>query len=394
MTDSTPGLTLWGRIVTELADMQDSAPPQSRGFVVNPICGTPYLVDTCCAAAVFAAEYQRTDDRRWRARADDALRAARSGAVFRGISEPEWDSVNGWRDRPDSLPPTAIAVDAYLDAAARLELATDEDELWELLEFLRRCRTTKGGFAHNVCITGDELEVQNAAASVLYLLAQVPHGSRGEGHPLSAQVDSIAARLRRGQAASGFWRYYYPGRKVALREAVRRAALTVLRRSSTEPDAVWGGAVMHHLMTLYFAAKYSSFSSGDRRRVMVASAWGWIRNRLVPSPDRGLAIDWSVELTPHSPEPSNGRDTNAYFLILGALPHLVSMGVVGKHESSEVGEALLAHVASNLTSEPGRTPCVTPHEGPPEIVANFLPMFEQSAAWKGALLAETVMDLA
>jgi hypothetical protein len=42
-------------------------------------------------------------------------------------------------------------------------------------------------------------------------------------------------------------------------------------------------------------------------------------------------------------------------------------------------------------SEPGRTPCVTPHEGPPEIVRNILPMFEQSVAWKGCLMAEVIL---
>ena len=124
---------------------------------------------------------------------------------------------------------------------------------------------------------------------------------------------------------------------------------------------------------------------------MLGSAWSWIRTRLIAGRDRSLSIDWTEDPAPRSPQSSNAGDTNAYFLILGAIPRLTSVGIVDRDEATTIADGLLAHIGSNLTSEPGRTPCVTPHEGPPEIVDNILPMFEQSVAWKGSLMAEVIL---
>lgn len=46
-------LPVWTRIVAELALHQDLAPPEFSGQVVNPICGTVYILDTAFAAKVF-----------------------------------------------------------------------------------------------------------------------------------------------------------------------------------------------------------------------------------------------------------------------------------------------------------------------------------------------------
>lgn len=148
---------------------------------------------------------------------------------------------------------------------------------------------------------------------------------------------------------------------------------------------------MHHLMTLYFAAGYFRSSRPRAHTGMLASGWDWVRKHLVHGTARSLSIDWAGDPTPGSPQYSNARDTNAYFLILGAIPRLVSLGIVDRGESSSIVKALLTHIGSNLVSEPGHTPCVRPHEGPPEIVRNLLPMFEQSVAWKGHLMAEIIL---
>jgi hypothetical protein len=383
---STPGLTVWGRIVSELAHMQDAASPVAPGSVVNPICGEPYILDTCCAAAVFATEYRRTGDHRWQKRAEGAVAAAQSGGLFRGINEPTWDVVSGWHDVPESLPATGMAVDAYCDALNRLGLALDEDHVGDVLDLLLRCRTEEGGFAHNALITGQRApEVQNAAASVLNLLGRLAGGKNTEGHPVYTRLDATLLRLGRGQEASGFWPYHYStGAKLRLIQALCRLPFKALLNLSR-------GDVMHHLMTLYFAAGYFSACAVRDETGMVASGWSWVRRRLVQGRDRSLFIDWADDAAPRSPRSSNARDTNAYFLILGVIPHLASLGVVDRDESRIIAEALLAHIDSNLMSEPGRTPCVTPHEGAPEIVRNFLPMFEQSVAWKGRLMAEIIL---
>jgi hypothetical protein len=388
---STPGLTVWGLIVSELAGLQDAASPESHGSVVNPICGEPYIVDTCCAAAVFAAEFRRTDDHRWQKRADDAVTAARSGMPFRGIDEPSWDAF-GWHDEPGSLPATGMAVDAYCDALNRMGLALDEDHIEDLLAFLLRCRTERGGFAHNALIVEQEAaEVQNAGASALNLLGCLSHGKRTEGHPVYTGLDGTLLRLGQGQIASGFWPYHYPGRRLRLREALDRWPFKALLKPGRFDTYHGHGDITHHLMTLYFAAGYFSSSRTSAETDMLASGWGWIRKRLVHGSDHRMSINWVGDPAPRSPQYSNARDTNAYFLILGAIPRLASLGIVDKDESSTIAEALLSHIDSNLTSEPGHAPCVTPREGPPEIARNILPMFEQSVAWKGRLMADVIL---
>ena len=388
---STPSLRVWGRIVSELAHLQDAASPQSPGSVVNPVCGASYIVDTCCAAVVFAAEYRRTDDYGWRTRAEAAIAATRSGLPSRGISEPTWD-VLGWHDVPESLPATGMAVDAYCAALNQLGLALDEDPVWDPLDLLLSCRLRNGGFGHNAPIPGQELaEVQNATASALNLLGRLAREKNPESHPAYTGLEATLLRLGRGQIASGFWPYHYPGRRLRLRDALDRWPF----KTFLGPDrflAYHGhGDITHHLMTLYFATGYLS-SSGARAEIgMLASGWGWITKRLVRAGDRSLSIDWALDPTARSPRFSNARDTNAYFLMLGAIPRLTSLGIIEKSESGAIVRALLAHIDSKLMSEPDRTPCITPLEGPPELVRNILPMFEQSVAWKGRLMADIIL---
>jgi len=66
------------------------------------------------------------------------------------------------------------------------------------------------------------------------------------------------------------------------------------------------------------------------------------------------------------------------------------VAVMKRTESRVLAEALLAHIGSTLTLEPGNAPCIMPCEGPPEVVRNVLPMFEQSVAWKGRLAADVI----
>jgi hypothetical protein len=146
-------------------------------------------------------------------------------------------------------------------------------------------------------------------------------------------------------------------------------------------------------MTLYFAAGYVSSSTTAAGTRMLASAWTWIRNRLVYGEDRSVAVDWATDPPLESPHYSNARDTNAYFLILGTMPRLTVLGILDEAECRGLAEGLLAHIDTTLIAEPGRAPCITPCEGPPEVVRNVLPMFEQSVAWKGRLAAEVILAL-
>ena len=384
------GVAVWAQIVSELAALQDAAPLASSGSVVNPVTGRPYVVDTCCAAAVFAAEYRRTANRVWEERADAALTAAQSGSLMNGISEPTWDAL-GWHEVPESLPATGIAVDAYWDASNRLGRLLDADHIEDLSDFLLRCRSDEGGFVHNALQTGQEApEVQNASASALDLLGRMASGAAAE-HRGHMRPDATLRRLADGQIASGFWPYRYPGHKLRLRELLTRWPFRALFRAGRFDSYFGYGDITHHLMTLYSAAGFLASSGFPTDAQMLASGWHWVKERLVPDGQGCLIIDWSGDPAPRSPQYSNTRDTNAYFLLVGTLPLLASVGIVAQGEARAVAEALLAHVDTNLMSERGHVPCVKPYEGPNDVVRNILPMFEQSVAWKGRLLTEFVL---
>ena len=379
-------ITLWERILSELAKLQDAAPPRLHGSVVNAVTGAPCVIDGCCAAAVFAAEYRRTGTECWRTRADGALASVLARQVFRGAVEPMW-AGDGWRDVPDSLPATGIALDAYLDALTRLERTVDENCAAELSSLLRRCRTKAGGFAHNT-VPADENapEVQNATASALNLLVRIPSGHLAPLEPLYEDLDAALGRLERGQSGTGFWPYTFPS---ALRKLIERAPLDRLSRSLPLP---LGGDIMHHLMTLYFASGYFVFSSAGASVGMLADAWRWVTDRLQDDGNGGLAIDWSGERVPRFARSSNARDTNAYFLAAGAVPRLASLGVIDGAEAELLTEGLFRHIVTSLLGNSDHVPCVAPCEGPPAITAKILPMFEQSVAWKGSLMAGLVLE--
>ena len=380
---ATPYSVVWSRIVTELARLQDAAPAESPGAVINPVCGAPYVLDACCAAAVFAAEHRRTEDERWRERAVAAVRTIQSHEIFRGIDEPVWDAL-GWHNAPGSLPATGIAIDAYCYALKRLELPIEEDQV-ALLGFLSRCRTEMGGFVHNAPRPDEQKpEVQNATATALNLLDLLRREKILDGHSLYAGLETTVSRLSRGQSASGFWPYHYPGAR--WKQAVNRPILNTVLRPRRFFFYRGGGDITHHLMTLYFAAQYFSSTTARANAGMLTTGWRWVEKRLVRGTDASVSIDWSEDPAPTSPQFSNTRDANAYFLILGVLPLLAALRIVDRDEFDAIAQGLMAHIDSRLISRV-QTPCVVPYEGPIETVKNILPMFEQSVAWKGRLMA-------
>jgi hypothetical protein len=311
---------------------------------------------------------------------------------MRGISEPTWDAL-GWHDVPGSLPATGIAVDAYWDASNRLGLLMNADTIGDLSDFLLRCRSDEGGFVHNARPRGQEApEVQNASASALNLLGRMGAGNGNAAeHPVHARPDATLRRLTGGQIVSGFWPYRYPGHKLRLRELLTRWPFRTVFPPGRFDSYFGYGDITHHLMTLYFAAGFFAFSGFPTDAPMLASGWRWVKERLVPDEQGSLFIDWTGDPAPRSPQYSNTRDTNAYFLLVGTLARLASVGVVDQGEAGAVADGLLAHVGTNLMSEGGDVPCVKPYEGPHDVVRNILPMFEQSVAWKGRLLTDFVL---
>lgn len=382
-------LPVWTRIVSELAFNQDRASQEFSGQVVNPICGMVYILDTACAAKVFAVEYYRTEDEKWLTRAKAALESISIHDLFSGLHEPIWD-VLGWHEVPGSLAATGIATDALWDSMDLLGTGLDEKDCEPLLTFLTGCLHGKGRFAHSTVRQGQQpRDIQNTTAVALYLLEYIAKKIPQLEHPLLRERGQAIRHLSNGQDKSGFWPYCYSGwlgKSTAAAFPILKK-IPVIRGYFLNTDF---GDTMHQAMTLYFVVKYLSLSPNHKHLEVISRGWEWINRHFINNNEEGLAIDWSWEPVPTFPRYCNFRDTNTYFWILGLLPNLENLGVVNKDESAKTIEGLLRHINDNLLEEEGEIPGIVPHEGPPEILRNILPMFDQGVAWKGSFLAEII----
>lgn len=394
-------LRIWSQVVSELALHQDHAPEEFLGGVVNPICKTTYVLDTACAVKVFFVEYQRTQSKEWLKRARLALESIPMQDLFSGLHEPVWD-VLGWHEAPGSLAATGIAIDALWDAMglsgmgiikpctakgvgsfcladgkAKSERRSigeaglnKEGNYESLLTFLAGCFHGKGKFAHNTIRPGEHpSDVQNTNAIAVYLLEHTVLNVPQLKHPLFKERRRTIRHLYSGQKRDGFWPYCYPG---------WRGKLTDF------------GDTMHQVMTLYFVAKYFLLSQEYEHIEIISRGWEWIKKHLINNNERGMAIDWSWEPVLVHPRYCNFRDTNTYFWILALLPILKNLGIIKEDESAKIVNGLLLHISDNLLEEEGKFPCIIPHEGPPEVLRNIFPMFDQGVAWKGNFLAEII----
>lgn len=379
-------LKIWDAIVSELAFLQDLAPQNQNGQVVNSITNEVYILDTACAAKVFAVEYQRTGNEDFHRRAISALDSISSQKLTSGLPEPIWDSL-GWHEVFGSLAATGMALDAIFDAERILGYKKIKDDDFNLLlSFLNQCYYGKGRFAHNR-IENDIIpsDVQNTTSIALYLLEFLYQNHLKIEHNLFTQREQSVRHLRCGQNPQGYWSYTYPKYKWV--GIIFRVYPPYYRRWK-ELDY---RDFLHQIMTLYFVTRYYEISPQKKYIETVYQGWDWVKKHIIFNGDE-MIIDWSYESVPTSPRYCNLRDTNTYFWIMALLPHLIKMNVITKSESDEFVSGITNHIDRNLMRGIGEKPCIVSNEGPTEILRNILPMFDQGVAWKGAFLSELILD--
>lgn len=381
---------IWKRILSELTLHQDLAPKKLFGQVVNPICGIVYALDTACAAKAFAAEYCRTKNEEWLNRANAAIVGIPVSNLCEGLHEIIWD-VLGWHNESGSLAATGMALDAIWDAIDLLDLSLMDEDYELLMTFLVGCNHGKGKFAHNTVKPGHySNDVQNTNAVALYLLEYITKKSSSHlKHPLFKEKKYIIRHLCEGQKKDGYWPYIHPGLhgKIIWTFPVFMK-IPEIKRVFLNVDF---GDIMHQAMTIYFFLKYIILSNNRKYIGIIARGWEWLEKHFINNHEKGLTINWDSEPVPAYPRYCNFRDTNTYFLILALLPNLVSCEIITNDKSVSIINSILRHINNNLLQIDGKIPCIIPHEGPPEILRNILPMFDQGVAWKGNFLADVVM---
>jgi len=399
MEDSTL-IRISAYIRDELASLQDQAPKEMSGHIVNPVAGLPYAQNTGCAALVFATEHCRTNDSTWMFRAQKAVTALKRQSIHIGLDEPKWYRP-GWENHRGSLFATGTLLDSYWRTLDLLGQQDDEQGMLQLLNYLSSCLIKPGLFAHDSIQPGHvPAAVQNTSAIALYLMEMVALQLGNNVDPILKQRDITLHFLLKGQRKDGFWPYIYPGTKQQLVYQSRGLRGLVLytpyiRRYFFKhgDESIYFGDAVHHCLVLHYLAK-----SIDLRRSTLAweqtlsTAWKWTREHLIETEYSGLRFDFDWEPIPHFFRWGNFRDTSTYFLILATLPILTRLSIIAESECKKVANGILIHIEKRLLDGQRFATSISPYEGADHIIRFILPRVGEASAWKGALLSEFALN--
>jgi hypothetical protein len=381
----------------ELARLQDAAPVDLRGDVVNPITGSVYAQNTACACAVFASAFAETGEASWQTRARLASDRLAAINVTAGVDEPKWNRF-GWHHNRGSLFTTGTLLDAAWQAGPLLHQRPVAEEDRRLVEYVMSCRLPDGTFAHDSVRPGHHpASVQNTTAIALFLLQSVFARASGPDQSLESACRVALKSLVVGQRADGFWPYVYP--EPAQRFALKRPSvgavlerIPVIRRYAvgTGDRAITFGDAVHHCLVLHYLAKTMALRPQREEAPIraVAAGWQWAVGLLRPSDGGGLRFDFDWEPAPTGFRYANFRDTSTYFLLLATLPVVVGLRIVSPREAGRVADGLVRHVERYLVGGSEFPTVIAPYEGPRDVLRWMLPRVGEASAWKGALLAE------
>jgi hypothetical protein len=387
---------IWSSIRDELVALQDKAPDNTPGQVVNPITGLVYLQNTSCAALVFATEYVRSGESRWLSRAQFALDSLSKVDIYCGVDEPKWDRL-GWHYNRGSLFVTGTLLDTYLRALGLLGQDVRENAgLFRVLRYLETCRIAPGLFAHDSVPSRQKPpSVQNINAIALYLMESVTSRTSSNQDAFLAERDATLRFLLRGQRSDGFWPYVYPGalQQITFQHSfIRRSVryVPVARRYFLKQGdaSIFFGDGVHHCLVLYYLVKSIALRQPNALwSDAVARGWAWICRHLVHTEGQGIGFDFDWEPIPTGFRYANFRDTSTYFLILALLPLLAGLGII-EEDYRRISTGFCAHIERNLLHGHAFPTSIRPYEGAQESMGFILPRVGEASAWKGALLAE------
>ncbi len=387
----------------ELARLQDAAPADLRGDVVNPITGAVYAQNTACACAVFASAFVETGDPSWHTRARLAADRLAALNVFAGVDEPKWNRF-GWHHNRGSLFTTGTLLDATWQAGPLLDHEPSKEEDRLLVEFVTSCRLSDGTFAHDTVRPGHQpASVQNTTAIALFLLQSVLVRTGGRDRVLDGACATALQSLAIGQREDGLWPYVYPRpvqrpalKSRRLRSVVQRVPFVRRHLVGSGDHSILFGDAVHHCLVLHYLAKTLALRSHRREAPMRAATlgWRWAAGLLKPTEGGGLRFDFDWEPPPTGFRYANFRDTSTYFLLLATLPVVVGLGIVSATEAGRVADGIVRHVESRLVGGHDFPTVISPYEGPRDVLRWMLPRVGEASAWKGALLAEFLQGAA
>lgn len=397
MEQESPLFILWRRILSELSYHQDEAIISSPGHVLNPVIKTVYVRETAFAAKVFAAEHKRSRDPGWLKRAERCLEALQAVDLDAGLEEPVW-KPRGFIFKKGSIPATVSLLDSFWSTLDLLGRRAEAQDHKGVISFLKKCYLKNGFFAHDEVPLGKGRSVaaiQNTAAMALFLMEVLHQKGIQDDFIARERMPSLRALLQ-GQRSDGFWPYVFPGLWQRcffaipfLRPGLNTKAFKLLSRGDR---SILFGDTVHHCYILYFLLKRKLLCKTNDSDGHLIAGWNWLKGHMIRDGD-GLAVDFSWEPVPHGPRYCNFRDTTTYFLVISIALMFKKLSMIKEEESHGLIDGLLKHIEKDLLlGQQEHFPCIKPYEGPWEIIQNIFPRAAESVAWKGALLADLVLE--
>jgi hypothetical protein len=281
--------------------------------------------------------------------------------------------INYWEDYVGSLFTTGLTIDAVWNTMSLLGHKFKNIPWHKFLDYLEGCRGSIGSFHHNRRQFGSDpgekgaVGVQNTSAIALFLMEFALAQAATLRHPVLKHRSAAYRNLQNYQMKDGLWSYMF-----------------AFDRQSCD--------MMHHCLVLYYLAKAAA-TAGIKGsvRTTIRRGWQFVRQHLTTDAEGNDCINWSFEVVPKTLFGGNRYDTNAYFLILACVPWLKRLAVISERDIART-DGLVRHLVRHLMEHEGAHPCLKSHEGTEEVLSLLIANLEDSAASRGALMADWVAD--
>jgi len=387
---------IWNSIIKEVAQFQED-----NGNVKNSILGGYFLRETAFAAKLFLVQYKITKEKKYLKRSQNALNAVLSNLKNTiKFDEPVW-KPRGIGLRKGSLPATVMVFEALFETLELMENTELYYEKNNLVDYIKSCKYNNGIFAHDEIVNKNYgglrikgFGVINTSAMALYLMSEV---NQREGNNIfeNKLIQQTYQQILNSQRDDGLWTYVFPlfwqkaMRKLYLKIPKRYAeALKSINNKIFKDSSIFFGDTIHHAIVIYYLLKSDSNLS-DMQINSIQKAWQFIEDKFIFLRDGSIKIDFSWEPKPISPRYCNFLDTTSYFIVLHLLNKMKCFGFISKN--SDYINGLSKYVANSLLHS-NKTPCISPYDGPEDIIANIFPRPAESVVHKGFLISDLILE--
>lgn len=394
-------LKIWKAIVKETETSQESE-GFYKGLVKNFLINGFYYRETAFAAKIFAAEFKRTKDEKFLQRAQWAIQSIQrlfnKKKIIDGLDDPVL-TPRGLRYRRGSIPATILLLESILETIKIISYKFEFNKP-DLVSYLKKCYIGKGRFYHDV-IEDEKRKyhhIINTTAMAYFSLEFLSKDSEVKNQDFyKKEISKIRKAIISSVRSDGFFPYIEPHRFqrlfFLLSKFIPRKIIKLYDRILKDCSIFFGDAI-HHTISIYYllkSMKYTNKRPTDRELKVITKSWLFIRKNLKEYQNGYMLFDFSWEPKPDSYRHCNFIDTTTYFYILDLLRYLNHFSIISSEELLKYRNGIINHIAQKLLVND--VPSINAYEGDEEIKEKIIPRPSETVFNKGALIAETVIEI-